>query len=272
MVIQSIKPYVSSEDIDKGARWSSDIARELDESTFGIIIITPDNLDAPWLNFETGALSKTIDKAYVSPFLFRMKRSEVQGPLLQFQSTIYDKEDLGKLLATINNRLDGNERLDENQIKKSFEVWWPQLQQVLDGIEEPKEAKNKKSHDDEKHQGQILEELLELTRTQQKILRSPELLLPADYLRFLSDRGLLGRNTDVDIEDFWKRFHFDILELIDRLNTLSDDVEQKKPLIIYTESLHQRLHTFSDKFLTSDRRTRSKAVGANTRKLIEETE
>jgi hypothetical protein len=28
-VIQSINPYVSSEDIDKGARWSTDIAKEL---------------------------------------------------------------------------------------------------------------------------------------------------------------------------------------------------------------------------------------------------
>jgi hypothetical protein len=29
LVIQSIVPYVSSEDIDKGARWSTDIAKEL---------------------------------------------------------------------------------------------------------------------------------------------------------------------------------------------------------------------------------------------------
>ena len=28
-VIQSITPYVSSEDIDKGTRWSTDIAKEL---------------------------------------------------------------------------------------------------------------------------------------------------------------------------------------------------------------------------------------------------
>ena len=62
-VIQSIEPYVSSEDIDKGARWSTDIAKELENSTFGILCVTKDNLEAPWLSFEAGALSKTMDKA-----------------------------------------------------------------------------------------------------------------------------------------------------------------------------------------------------------------
>ncbi len=50
-VIQQIVPYVSSEDIDKGARWSTDIAKELSDSTFGIVCVTRDNLSAPWLTF-----------------------------------------------------------------------------------------------------------------------------------------------------------------------------------------------------------------------------
>lgn len=36
-VIQAIKPYVSSEDIAKGARWATEIAKELESSNFGII-------------------------------------------------------------------------------------------------------------------------------------------------------------------------------------------------------------------------------------------
>ena len=51
-VIQSLVPYVSSEDIDKGARWSTDIATELEDSTFGILCVTKENLNAPWLCFE----------------------------------------------------------------------------------------------------------------------------------------------------------------------------------------------------------------------------
>jgi hypothetical protein len=42
-VLQSVEPYISSEDIDKGARWSTDISQELEDSSFGIICVTPEN-------------------------------------------------------------------------------------------------------------------------------------------------------------------------------------------------------------------------------------
>lgn len=67
-VIQSIEPYVSSEDIDKGARWSTDIAKELENSTFGILCDTKENIEAPWLSFEAGALSKTMEKVLCFAF------------------------------------------------------------------------------------------------------------------------------------------------------------------------------------------------------------
>lgn len=92
-VIQELEPYVSSEDIDKGARWSTDISKELSDSKFGILCVTRSNMNAPWLTFEAGALSKTMDKSFVCPFLFDVKRSGVDGPILQFQSTIFDRED-----------------------------------------------------------------------------------------------------------------------------------------------------------------------------------
>ena len=46
-LIQTIQPWMSDSDIDKGARWSSDIVSKLDESVVGIIYLTPENLEAP---------------------------------------------------------------------------------------------------------------------------------------------------------------------------------------------------------------------------------
>lgn len=193
-VIQAVRPYVSSEDIDKGARWSSDIAHELEEAKFGIICVTHENLFAPWVHFEAGALSKTIDSTFVSPFLIGVKRAEVQGPLLQFQSTVYEKEDVSKLITSINSRLSDSDRLTQSQLAKTFDVWWPELQSQLDGLTVRTPMVSDKEALDTGLEGRILEELLELVRSQQKLLRSPEEFLPREYLREIhAELGSLGK-------------------------------------------------------------------------------
>ena len=174
-VIQTIEPYVSSEDIDKGARWSTDIAKELENSTFGILCVTKENLEAPWLSFEAGALSKTMDKSLVSPFLFDLKRSEVKGPMLQFQSTIFQKEDIKKLLKTLNKAC-GEACLSDARLETAFNVWYPKLEEDLNKIktvkDEPEENKKKEEHHTP-HSAEILEEILDLSRNNQKLLRNP---------------------------------------------------------------------------------------------------
>ncbi|OLF80206.1 hypothetical protein AWH60_02150 [Pseudoalteromonas haloplanktis] len=175
-VIQSIEPYVSSEDIDKGARWSTDIAGELADSSYGILCVTKENLHAPWLTFEAGALSKTMDKSYVSPFLFDIKRSEVNGPILQFQSTVFDKDDVKKLLLSL-NKADNGEQLTSERLEKALDVWYPDLEKQLNELlkSKPKKDDAKEPKEKEIFSNEILEEILDLSRVNQKLLRSPEL-------------------------------------------------------------------------------------------------
>ncbi|BAU56179.1 TIR domain-containing protein [Mucilaginibacter gotjawali] len=210
-VIQSIEPYVSSEDIDKGARWSTDIAKELENSTFGILCVTKENLEAPWLSFEAGALSKTMDKAFVSPFLFDIKRSEVKGPILQFQSTIFQKEDIKKLLNTLNKAC-GEIGIPESRLEKAFEVWYPTLEDELSKISGIKdEADDAESKEDSKsHSAEILEEILDLSRNNQKLLRNPD---PKVYENFdtlkamIQDQYLKSeRNSELDVRRISRKF------------------------------------------------------------------
>ena len=173
-VIQSLEPYVSSEDIDKGARWSTDIAKELEDSTFGILCVTKENLEAPWLSFEAGALSKTMEKSFVTPFLFDIKRSEVQGPILQFQSTIFQKDDIKKMVQTLNKAC-GDAGISEQRLDKSFDVWYPTLEQELIELRDKSSNKDEDvAPEDVNHSSEILEEILELSRDNQKLLRNPK--------------------------------------------------------------------------------------------------
>lgn len=188
-VIQSIEPYVSSEDIDKGARWSTDIASELADSSYGILCVTKENLHAPWLTFEAGALSKTMDKSYVSPFLFNIKRSEVNGPILQFQSTVFEKDDVKKLLLSL-NKANSSEQLTTERLEKALDVWYPNLESRLNQLIDTQP--NPVEHEEQQQDlmsNQILEEILDLSRVNQKLLRSPSL----DVHKELEElRGMLG--------------------------------------------------------------------------------
>ena len=196
-VIQSLEPYVSSEDIDKGARWSTDIAKELEDSTFGILCVTKENLEAPWLSFEAGALSKTMEKSFVTPFLFDIKRSEVQGPILQFQSTIFHKDDIKKMVQTLNKAC-GDAGISEQRLDKSFEVWYPTLEKELTELRnESSNTDEEVTPDDASHSSEILEEILELSRDNQKLLRSPDSKLYDDIEKVKESLERLSIKNDM---------------------------------------------------------------------------
>jgi hypothetical protein len=55
-----IDPWASEVDIDAGMRGLDVIQDRLNASSFGIIVVTTENMNKPWLNFEAGALSKRL--------------------------------------------------------------------------------------------------------------------------------------------------------------------------------------------------------------------
>lgn len=132
-VINLVRPFVS-QDIGKGERWSDELAKVLNKSDYGIIFMTKNNLKAPWIHFEAGAISNVFGKGSVCPFLFRVERSEIKGPLEQFQFTLNEKNDIFKLLKNINNKLNRDQQLPLSLLSDEFKMWWPELKRELDEI------------------------------------------------------------------------------------------------------------------------------------------
>ena len=88
-VIQAVETIVSPDDIRKETRWINDVSKELNQTSLGILCVVPDNVGAPWLNFEAGALLKFLDISKVILLLIDVERSELDnGPLAQFPSYI----------------------------------------------------------------------------------------------------------------------------------------------------------------------------------------
>lgn len=146
LVIQCARPFISSGDIEKGRRWSDVLGEELSKSAYGIVCITRENYTAPWLHFEAGAISKAIDKAYVSPLLFGVEPSEITGPLTQFQLTVCTKDDILNLLRSINRRLGPEHQLSEDVLKRVFEKWWPELEVKLSDLAKRQDVRSHTSY------------------------------------------------------------------------------------------------------------------------------
>jgi hypothetical protein len=116
--IQALRPWISTDDIDKGTRWSAEVATKLQSVSAGIICLTPDNVHAQWLHFEAGALAKTLERTHVCPYLFQLRPSDVSGPLAQFQLTTATKDDTLKLVKTL-NKAQGGPALAAETIERS---------------------------------------------------------------------------------------------------------------------------------------------------------
>lgn len=173
LVVQGTKPFVSTEDISKGTRWSTEVSDKLNIADFGIVCLTLDNLDAPWVNFEAGALSRSVDsKSKVAPILLGVKPSELQGPLSQFQVVTPNRDEFRNLVDSI-NKCGETPLVEEAILTRLFDKFWPELDEKLKSIEVEKAKSGAPatiSADSSPDAGRILEQIITLNRDQSRML------------------------------------------------------------------------------------------------------
>ena len=130
VVLPDADPWVSSEDIPKGSRWATELATQLDTTNCGILCITPQNAQEAWINFEAGALSKTVAQAQIHPFLLGLRPEDLTGPLAQFQITEFERTDVAKLVRALNSAA-GAHQLSHDRLEHNVRTCWPILEASL---------------------------------------------------------------------------------------------------------------------------------------------
>lgn len=197
MVIQKVEPYISTE-IEKGTRWGTDIAEELEKCSFGIACVTAENKEAPWLLFEAGALSKSVSEGKLAPLLFGIDQADIQkSPLTQFQMTKFEKDEFLRLLRSINDSLEAS--LDQFILDSLFEALWPGLEAEINDIlkKAPAPASSAGNAVDAGKVMGAIEELLTNSRAVSQVLSRPDRLLPEDYVQHvLRASGAVGSTLD----------------------------------------------------------------------------
>lgn len=174
LVLHYVQPWLSQADINAGERWGAGIARELDESSFGIACVTSDNINAPWLLFEAGALAKSMQEGRVVPLLLDIDFQQISGPLAQFQAKKVEQDGIRDLANSIN--LVAASPVPEPRLQQLFDALWPEMERALADI-----PKVKAGAKQPRPQGEVLEELVSAVRN-----------LEIRYRDF-DERGHMGR-------------------------------------------------------------------------------
>ena len=199
-LLQSVEVFFSPEDIEKGDNWDRTISTQLSECKYGIICLTSENTSAPWINFEAGAIAKTLDSR-VAALMIDIKPSDIRGPISRYQATKLEKEDFYQLILSINKTLEVP--LDDKILENAFKAMWPALETDVNQITSQfatSNNKQKKSAASEQAENAPIEEVLQLLRKQNSILSSPENLLPVEYMEQIQNR-MLERRREMDVEE-----------------------------------------------------------------------
>lgn len=212
-VLHSSQVWVSSHDIDAGVRWSQELAKILSHSNIGILCLTPENQKAPWLLFEAGALSKSVEDSRVIPFLLGLSPSEVESPLAQFQSVPATEEGVRKLVLAIATA--GGGIVDGGRLDRLFSKFWPDL---LAHIERARSLPVSGSHVVIRPDREVLSEILQLVRNLERytgyIDSSADLDLTVDLFELTGKRKqkYINLSARQPVSDFLDAVFFSLRE------------------------------------------------------------
>lgn len=132
---EAVEVFISAH-IEAGLPWALQLAAELEQSQFGVLCLTQDNFQAPWLLFEAGAIAKKFGSARVVPYWIDDRPPAAdRSPLAQFMYVQANREGTLSLVKSI-NAIRENPQVDQ-RLEKLFTGWWPDFEKTLRALPVP---------------------------------------------------------------------------------------------------------------------------------------
>lgn len=165
LISDRVAPWVSDSDIAAGQRGLAQIEAELADTRFGIVVVTAANQHAPWLNFEAGALSRTVGgdtEHRVIPLLVDLTSpADLSGPLAQFQAKTATRDGLRDVVLS----LAAVAGIDLLVTERRFELTWPDLEPDIESARAAAtESAGRTSAPTKRDDSEVLSEILEIVR------------------------------------------------------------------------------------------------------------
>jgi hypothetical protein len=173
LILHYVDLWMSDEDIPAGERWALSVAQELAVSNFGIVCVTSENVTSPWVLFEAGALTKSLETSKVIPLLLDLELRDLSGPLAQFQAKKLTRAGIGEMISSLQNSAE--EPIPEDRVRQLLDALWPELEKALEQI--PHKAANEQQ--ERPSQIEVLEGLVAAVRGMDARMRQLDVLLMA---------------------------------------------------------------------------------------------
>ena len=128
-----VKPWMSSRDIPAGLPWHLELLNQLKITDVGIFVITSENIDSPWMQFEAGAMCKNFDHSRIIPYLVGLEPNQLRGPFAQIQAIVANKEGTERLVEEVRKHCVPDELVDS--VRERFKAFWPRISIQLETTE-----------------------------------------------------------------------------------------------------------------------------------------
>ncbi|MEM7760598.1 MAG: toll/interleukin-1 receptor domain-containing protein [Cyanobacteria bacterium P01_A01_bin.40] len=138
VALQNVDIFLSTNDINSGASWVEIHSQWLTEADVGILCLTSDNINNPWISFEAGALYSS-GKTLI-PFLLDLSSADLDLPLAALQTVSFSKFGIKSILQELNRRLDNPQKPE--YISRVVDKLWSDFLKEIKSIPPPSKETN----------------------------------------------------------------------------------------------------------------------------------
>jgi len=246
-IIQSVQPWFSSQNIEDGELWFNAIQNQVSDIINGIVCLTEENKEQPWILFESGGLAKGLDKSRIYVLLIDLTPDDILlSPLSAFNQTKPTENGLRKLMHVINGRT--NNPIQASILDQVYDKFWPDFKEKFDDIirETQIPVTPLKKSAKEEINNDILKELFKSIRNLEYSVNSIRNNKPKDELR----NGVILAPLVSSIKlrqyiiEFTQEFGFEKKDLIDNMSLIATYIKDKKVGAVSSQRLARVLSDY----------------------------
>jgi anti-anti-sigma regulatory factor len=121
--------WASHEDLEPGVRWNRTLHEQLKGAVAGVLLVTRENLQSPWLLYEAGCLAIATSSHRIIPYLIDVFESQLPSPLKQFQCVPSSRDGAWLLIRELLKYVEPPRF--EADVRRRFDATWEVLGRQL---------------------------------------------------------------------------------------------------------------------------------------------